>query len=111
LLSTQEIKTAVLFAYANRPFESSLAALRIISKNALMSTSQTINLDEQSRKIFILRLLQHQSWEHCAWSLQLNGRNQCLSLLKKATREVLSQCSSGDEIRRLHTLYGIDTAD
>ncbi len=104
-LIANELKTAVLFSYAKRPFESSLATLSKIARYCLLNTRPENALEDTTRFLFIKRLLQHQPWPACGEALGLEGHKACVKQLRQGTKQVLEQACPEEKIVRLRIQF------
>lgn len=104
-LTQDELKAAVLFAYAQRPFESSLTALSKIARYCLVNTAPESTPGSITYSLFINRLLQHQPWSVCSDALGLEGQKACVKQLRQNTRQILKQACPEGEIVRLRSQF------
>ncbi|MCP4008187.1 MAG: tRNA(Met) cytidine acetyltransferase, partial [Proteobacteria bacterium] len=104
-LDSDELKTAVLFAYAQRPYESSLAVLAKLGQYALFNPDPGFEPGRLTRHLFIKRTLQNQPWSACAEELNINGQRECVKHLRHGTRAILAHAFSEEIIAKLRTRY------
>ncbi len=104
-LTQDELKAAVLFAYAQRPFGSSLAALNKIARYCLRHIASECTPENNTHLIFIKRLLQHQPWSECSQAPGFEGQNACVRQLRQNTRQILEKACPEKGIARLRTQF------
>jgi len=104
-LTVTELKAAVLFGWARRPYDSSLAALNKIGQYSLFNTDSGTELDELTRHLFVTRILQNQAWSVCCEQLGIPGQNQGVNRLRQGTRTLLTHAGLDDEIAALRAQY------
>lgn len=106
-LRSSELETAVLFAYASRPYESSLAVAHKLAQAALFSPALEKTFNSVMRQLFIMRSLQNRRWRHCAEQLGLNGKAECIQLLRQGAQLILIEHNSPDIVKNLKKKYGL----
>lgn len=104
-LDSGEIKTAVLFAYAQRPYESSLAVLAKLGQYALFNSDPEFEPGGLTRHLFVKRTLQNQPWSACSKDLNINGQRECVKQLRHGARAVLAHAFSEEKIAKLRKKY------
>lgn len=104
-LTQDELKAAVLFAYAQRPFESCLAALSKIAQYCILHIAPECTPGSITHILFIKRLLQHQPWSVCSETLGLEGQKACVRQLRQNTRQILERACPEENIVRLRTQF------
>ena len=104
-LTAYELKAAVLFAWAQRPYESSLAALMKIGQYCLLNAGSGTEVDKLTRHLFINCTLQNQPWSVCCELLDIPGKKEGVKQLRRGARSLLSQAGLDEEITGLRTQY------
>ncbi len=99
-LAVHAQQAIVLFAYAKRPYESSLSSLHTLAEAALL-------LGNAQDTILIMRVLQNRSWSDCAQSLGLSGKAQCIALLRSRSQTLLKKILSDAEHQAIFEKYNI----
>lgn len=87
-LSQAERHAAQLFAFQQRPFESTLVALNKIAQIALFNPNK-LNLEQPSVHALIIICLQHQSWALCAAKTQHTGKTDCIASMRRISQQLL----------------------
>ena len=106
-LQATELETTFLFAYASRPYESSLAVAQKLAQTALFSPALETVLSTTMRHLFVMRSLQNRSWHHCAERLGLSGKAECVQLLRQGAQIIISEHCSLEAINELKEKYGL----
>jgi tRNA(Met) cytidine acetyltransferase len=73
------------FAFAKRPYESSLPTLEELTLKALVDGLP----GPQQSRLLIMRVLQLRTWSECATALRLPGRNGVVAELRRITGELV----------------------
>jgi len=107
--SPAQLKAAVLFAYAGRPYESCLAALQLLAQKSLFSDQSLALQQSEAWHMYIARILQHQSWKRCAAIAGVSGKQACLKSLRESTRILLETYVPGEALQALHKKYPLAT--
>lgn len=105
-MNPAQIKAALLFADAGRPYESSLAALQRLAQKYLSSSpAGCSSLEGKAGELYIACILQHQSWKRCAEIAGLSGKQACLDSLRKSTRLLLQAHAPAETLQALRLHY------
>ena len=110
-MNPAQIKAAVLFAYAGRPYESSLTALQILAQKSLLGSQPQSLLQAKSQQIYIARILQHQNWKRCAEIAGISGKQACLKSLRNSTGILLKAYVPDKALQALRQKYSKPPAD
>lgn len=106
-LNSDELKGAVLFAWAHSPYESSLAVLAKIGQYALLSTATGIEPCGLARQLFIKRTLQKKPWSKCCDKLGIEGKSECVKQLRYGVRRILAHAGPKQEIAQLRAQFKV----
>ena len=106
-LNSIELKSAVLFAWAHRPYESSLPVLAKIGQYALLSSATEIEPRGLAPQILIKRTLQNKSWSTCCHELGIEGKSECVKQLRHGTRRILAYAGPKQKIAQLRAQFNI----
>lgn len=104
-ITDDNFKAACLFAYAQRPYESCLPALRYLARQLLSSAPLQSKLGASQASLYITRILQHQYWDRCAALAGLSGKKGCLRSLRKSSQMILEHLYPDASINAIRTLY------
>ncbi len=104
-LLPHQIKAAYLFAFAQRPFESTLSALAQLAQSLLFDTAAQSALGLQQCQLMIARCLQHQDWAQCAKTSGLSGKQACLDSLRAAVAQLLECYVEAPQLEVLRENY------
>lgn len=106
-LNQEQIRVAVLFSFAKRPFESSLEMLiKVATAQLYRAPGGCIDSPEFS-SLLICRVLQLRPWSECAEITRLSGKKACITLLRQGIRELLEQHYPDTLIAGLRADYGV----
>jgi tRNA(Met) cytidine acetyltransferase len=104
-LNLDELKSAVLFAWTHRPYESSLPALTKIGRYALLNTATGIEPDGLAYQLLIKRTLQKKPWSKCCHELGIVGQSECVKQLRHGVRRILAYAGPSEEIALLRAQF------
>lgn len=89
-LSGEELRLLKGFAEWNRPYENSVYLLWRFALEMFSAGSSHGILDEAEKATLVTKVLQKKSWRTVSEIVGLNGRDEVLTLLRKATSSLLA---------------------
>ncbi len=104
-MSANDLKAACLFAYALRPYESSLPALTHLARNLLLTPQLQLKLGADQAGLYIARILQNQNWDHCAQHAGLSGKKACLKSIRQSSQTLLEHLYCARDIDAICSKY------
>ncbi len=103
------LEAAVLFAFAARPYESSLSAIYWLAKMALFNPRHQSQLSTTQQHLFIMRSLQCQGWTQCAQQLGIGGKMEAVQLLRQGVQQILAHHIAADQLALLKAKFNLLT--
>ena len=104
-MSANDLKAACLFAYALRPYESSLPALTHLARNLLLTPQLQLELGADQAGLYIARILQNQDWDHCAQHAGLSGKKACLKSIRQSSQTLIEHLYCAHDIDAICSKY------
>jgi tRNA(Met) cytidine acetyltransferase len=103
-LDQQDWQDLVMFAFALRSYDITVAPAWKLANTAIRQNSFTTLLTAEDQQAITLKLFEHRGWSEVAELLQLNGKRAVVDILRRAFRTLIQHHGNeftGNLVRRL----------